>query len=158
MKYDILQIDLIVSISRILEREHGIKHVRPRQLNAIIEAANIIVKEFGREPVMAVPGMGLKAWLDSDDTGSSSLFMAFWLCDAPQCDHAFPHDAVDFGRCHRFIQAMRGLDAIDAADMSGADDPWPKLAAAWPELTALYEEELAGEEFPKLNARLREFE
>lgn len=56
--------------------------------------------------------MGIIAWLESDDTGSSSLYMASVLSGKPgSYSNHYPRDPADFGRCMRLIKAVPSLKA-----------------------------------------------
>src|SRR3990167_7538963 len=117
----ISQLDLISAIGKHLEKRHGKIVAVPRQFNAIIAAANLIVEAFDQEPVMATPGMGKEAWINSDDIGVSSMYTAFVLCppagggqaryypEFPEYPH--PKNPQDFGRCVRLIEAVPELRA-----------------------------------------------
>lgn len=52
------------------------------------------------------PGMGLSAWLSSDRTGLSSLYLASIVAGAPQAPFAEPHDFDDLRRCAKFLIAV----------------------------------------------------
>jgi hypothetical protein len=132
------QIELVSHIAGIF----GARPVEPRLLNAIVNAANSILAEFKREPVMATPGMGLQAWLQCDDRGLSSQFLAAVLHGFVR-EFAYPHDGADFGRCVRMLRAApagkKNWDRI-----KNLAQPWPTLAAHWEELERLFEEEANG--------------
>lgn len=68
----ISQIDLVNAIAKELERQ-GVKNVEGRHLNAVIAAADGVIREFNREPVVATDNMGLDAWLRSDEKGNVVL-------------------------------------------------------------------------------------
>ncbi len=157
MRYDIDQPKLIAGIGNLLSKKHGVKGASPRQFNAIIRAANTLVEDFGRDDVPATPGMGLKAWLASDDTGASSLYMAWVLCDSPHRNYAYPLDPDDFGRCVRFLEAVSAECGVrDIAVMRTCGPEWQRLVDAWKELTALYREELPSGSAPKLHSIMQE--
>ena len=99
-------------------------------------------------------------WVNGDDTGRSSMcicFAATGLTDgrAPMTEGRTPQDPDDFGRCYRFLLLFPHLSVEPAGERWPA---WKPFVAAWPELTALYETELAGGtgRAPKLYARLEE--
>lgn len=125
------QIELIAAICGELE-EQGSPPACPRQYNAVIRAANIIIEECGRAPVMASPEMGFDAWLASDDTGDSSRYLASVLRGF-DCEYAHPHDLDDFGRCSRLLLAVpefrRKLELIRGKSWQWANilDVWSKL-------------------------------
>lgn len=155
------QIDLIVYITRYLDRR-GHKDVNVRQINAIIEAANLIVAAFAVPHQPAAVGMGLARWLASDDTGLSSECLARHLAplagiDVPVggrgVDH--PSDPGDFGRCVRLLEAVPELrpHLPRAADLSPV---WAALVARWEELEGLYRDESPMGRAPRLYERMRQ--
>lgn len=158
------QIELIAAIGRSLGRQ-GVKDFNPRQFNSIIEAANIVVEAFGKAHQPAVENSGLATWLDSDETGLSSLCMARHLgriaeleprvpFDRSSDGKDHPHDPSDFGRCVGLLKAVPELRP-HVSRMAEASPAWGALAAAWDELEALYAEELPTGSAPKLYDRMR---
>lgn len=81
-------------------------------------------------------------WLVSRDTGTSStVLLAAAMAGKPPVTKAyglaFPHDAWDFGRCVRLIEAAPGVR--EAAFPVLAQHPgWKELIPAWDELTKLW--------------------
>lgn len=162
----ISQMNLVTGILGLLEK-HGVKDANSRHFNAVIQAADIIVAEFDRPNVPAMDGMGLAAWLRSDDTGLSSKHMARILCNIRvDCDveevrtgkPPHPLDPDDFGRCYRFLRAVPlGPErARDVAYMGVSSREWAGLAAAWGELEQLYWAELPTGKCPKLYERMQQ--
>lgn len=98
------QIELISAIGSHLDK-NGFKELAPRQFEAVIAAANIVIDAMRQTPVMAYANMGLAKWLASDDTGMSSKFMAAVLGGIGG-KYAHPWDADDFGRCVRLLDAV----------------------------------------------------
>jgi hypothetical protein len=147
------QIDLVADISKALEKR-GHTHVESRHFNAIIEAANIICAEFSRESVGATDGMGLAAWLRSDDTGLSSKYMAHVCAGGPTARNEHPLDPSDFGRCYRFLRAVpEARDNLHRLKDSGA--VWAAYVDHWDEMERLYEEEMPTGRAPKLYALMQ---
>ncbi len=108
-----------------------------RHYNAMISAATTIVVQCAKPPVMTTPNMGLHAWLNSDDVGASSGFMAYVLSNGPVVDNNHPRDNSDFGRCHRFLLAVpEAREKLQL--MADHGQAWKNLAADWDKLTALY--------------------
>jgi hypothetical protein len=148
------QTQLVALIAEFVEK-HGATSMIPRQVNAIINAANLIVAEFKKPFQPAVPGMGLKAWMKCDETGDSSMFMARVLAGYlfGSCHH--PHDPDDFMRCVKLLEAepkfRNGLSL-----MRKRSHVWAKLVEHWEELETLYREELPMGSAPKLYARMKE--
>lgn len=124
----ISQIELIAAITKHLDKQ-GIKTMVPRQFNAVISAANAIIDELNKPPVLASPGMGLNAWLNSDDTGTSSKWMAMVFCNGVS-PYGHPHDADDFARCMRLLEAVPGY-ASRLDELRGRSKEWDALLDRW---------------------------
>lgn len=142
-------------------KEQGFDKLRVEayQLNAAAKGATQIVEEFNRDAVRAKADMGLSAWLGSDDTGLSSMAMAYNLFQKGNvsrgCETRHPLDPADFGRCHRFLEAVPGARDL-LPKMAEVSETWKRLVGAWDELTALYLEELPSGNAPKCYARMKE--
>ena len=146
------QIDLICAISKHLERSEKIKEVEPRHYNAIIQAANAIVEAFARPFRSAAPCSGLQSWLDSDDVGASSKYMAMQLSGRVGTECSHPLDVDDFGRCVRMLEVCPELRPLVPL-MVNCSPEWAALVERWDELTQLYTQEKfaeAGEIISKL--------
>jgi hypothetical protein len=161
----ISQIQLVSAICRHLDRQ-GVGMANARQLDAVVAAADLIVAAFAEPQKRAPAGMGLAAWLASDDTGLSSRVMARRLAplaglavripQAARADSAaHPHDPGDFGRCLRLLEAVPELRPHLPA-MAGVSPIWAALVGAWGELEALYREELPAGTAPRTYRRMRE--
>lgn len=142
--YQINQINLISAITNELSRQHPGIAVDHR-FNKIIEAANIIVAEFGRPYVPASSNMGLEAWLNSDETGSSSLYMA-WILSGGGFGHwwgrrqpepNYPRDPDDFGRCLKMVEAVPEFKGI-IYKMNDYGPEWMAVARHWDSWEKLY--------------------
>lgn len=129
-----------------------------RQMNGVIKGVDAILEGIDRPDIASVPGSGLQAWLNSDDTGASSKAMAarlFGLPIRPSDSTCHPWDPSDFGRCHRFLEAVP--DARPRLqEVAGLSPVWARLIAAWDELTALYLQELPSGRCPLLYKRMQE--
>lgn len=155
------QIRLVTAIVDEMARQ-GIKQAHPRFVNAAIDAANSIVRECSRPIVLASAGMGLTAWLASDDTGMSSRFMAHyiaswssgWPAGVERPEYAHPHDPADFARCLRLLDAVPEFRA-HVHKMAGAGGQWPGLVKEWSRLEELYREEAPSGNCPKLYAAMK---
>lgn len=118
--------------------------ISPKTSNAafIVAARNLLTPENVTLLVAALapaPAQNsLIAFLLSSDTGmSSKAIAARYAGVAPQAGYFnFPYDSGDFGRCHRLLELVPGLDI---AIMRGASATWDRLVAAWPALTTAYE-------------------
>jgi hypothetical protein len=98
------QMELVGAVFQALDRQ-GVKTLCTRQMSAVIRAVNDIIEECERDVVMTSPGMGLTAWLASDDVGMSSRYMASVL-GGLSSSYAHPYDLDDFGRCSRLLIAV----------------------------------------------------
>ncbi|HBE9179209.1 TPA: hypothetical protein KNH08_002085 [Serratia fonticola] len=142
-KFD--QISIVTAITTELSRQHPSLPADHR-MNAVIAASNSIVAEYEREPVMAAPRMGVSAWLDSDDTGASSLFMAYVLCHdrlrvwrgrkAP--GNHYPRDPDDLGRCIRLIEAVPEFEGL-IPEMADRSAHWTAVTSNWADWVYMYQ-------------------
>jgi hypothetical protein len=73
--------------------------------------------------------MGLQAWLASDDTGQSSLYMASVLGGFRR-DYAHPRDLDDFGRCSRLLDAVPEFRPR-LSEMRDKSPEWAALVDSW---------------------------
>lgn len=137
MSIQIDQIQLVAAIAKEIDRQHPGTGVESRCFNTIILAANSICQEFAKPVVKASEGMGLTAWLASDDTGLSSLFMASKLTGMFEAEYAYPRDPADFGRCLRLVEAVPELES-KIRDMSQHGKEWAVVAANWHEWAEVY--------------------
>jgi len=127
-KISFQQIPLISAICTELSRQHPGLAVNTRQYNALIKAANQIIVAMEQQSVPATPGMGIDAWFNCDDVGTSSLFMASVLSHREVPKYGHPHDADDFGRCVMLLLAAPELA-----------DSFPELAIQSPEWRVIVE-------------------
>lgn len=149
------QIELIAVIARYLDK-CGHTHLLPRQYNAVIEAANLIIDELSDPERKVTPGMGLQGWLASDQTGVSSKFMAGVLGEGYRGKYGHPHDPSDFGRCVGLLDAcpeLRGKLHL----MNSHGPEWKALVDHWDELEALYREEFPTGSAPKLYEKMKHY-
>lgn len=136
--FHINQIELVAAISKEVGRQHPGIGVESRWFNAIIAAANSICDEFEKPVIRATGSMGLTAWLASDDTGMSSLFMASVLTGQFTARAAYPHDPDDLGRCFRLVEAVPEL-ARRIDEMVAYGPHWAAIVGHWDEWLALYQ-------------------
>jgi hypothetical protein len=131
------QMDLVSHICKAF----GKHPAKPRHINAIIKAADMILAELRREDLIAPPGAGYQLWLRSDDTGMSSKYLAMMLHGggAGPADFAFPHDADDFGRCYRMLRVVVFADDAMARVGPTLPHPWPALCEHWKKLESMFE-------------------
>lgn len=153
----ISQIQLINAMCQAIS-EQGNPTLLPRQINAVIQAANDILAELRNPERVAKPGAGLAAWLNSDRTGLSSLWMAKTLAgyrSGPPAKYAYPHDPDDFGRCLGLLDACPELRER-LPEMAATGPEWAALVAHWDELEALLNQEAPTGQCPRLWERMRE--
>lgn len=139
----ISQIELIVGIMELLDSMHpGIKCSARRQ-NAITDAANKIVDAFSTPDTKSSPNMGVYAWMQTDDVGQSSKFMAKIMSGGkyfPNARYYHPRDPSDFGRCIKLLEAEPSLkDNIDL--MRKHSEVWDALISNWSDLLESLETE-----------------
>jgi len=131
------QWDLINAVLKELGRQ-GFKSMVPRQTNAIIASVNKIIEECEKAPVMSSAGMGLEAWLKSDDTGMSSEYMAGVL-GGYQRRYCHPMDLDDFGRCSRLLTAVPEFrEKLEM--MRDKSKQWAALLDVWTQVEVLMRE------------------
>lgn len=106
-------------------------------------------------------------WIVGDDTGVSSktiwaVMMGAVSGQEPWYAFDVPHDPDDFGRCYRLLKAIPEWRPR-LHEVAERFPKWAPLIAAWDELTALYEEEVANgkprrlcSRAPKLYERMRQ--
>lgn len=154
MAHRIDQIDLLAAIWKELARQ-GIEGTIPRIINATIAAANDIIAECARDPVMATENMCLDAWLRSDDTGLSSMYMASRLSGRNNKKYGYPHDPDDLGRCIRLLVACPELKE-QLPKMESWGQHWKALYSKWDELTSLFNEEFPSGRAPRTYALMKQ--
>jgi hypothetical protein len=155
--YQIDQIALINAISTELCRQiPGL--TADNRYSTIIGAANLIVAEYARKPAVVLKGVGkegigLEAWLASDDVGASSLYMASILTGGCEAEFAYPLDPDDFGRCVRMIEAVYLQPGEQLPAQSALfDSPlWKIVISNWTEWLSLYREERFKELYKAMN-------
>ena len=130
------QVELIGSVMLELDKQ-GIKSLVPRQFNTIIRCVDEIIREIEIAPIEAKPGMGLYAWLASDDVGLSSKFMASVLSGSFVAENHYPLDASDFARCIKMLDAVPELrEHLPKLHDHGAE--WSRLVRYWSEAEEAY--------------------
>ena len=137
------QIELIAAVCKALGRQTNVAFrgcelmTLPRQMNAIINAADSILAELARPYRPSSPGIGFMNWIGTDDRGLSSEFMARYLLGHNQPEVHFPRDADDFGRCLKMLEACPDL-AESAPKVGNASTEWTLLVEEWATLEQLY--------------------
>lgn len=138
--YNLNQMTLVTDIMEALASQVPSLPAEPRLMNCVITAANTICAEFAKPIVKASAGMGITAWLASDDVGMSSKFMTSVLSGQFRAEFAIPHDPDDLGRCIRMIQAMPGLKGSTHL-MCGHGVMWSAVANNWERWSEMYNAE-----------------
>jgi hypothetical protein len=103
-------------------------------------------------------------WLESWDTGVSAMaiYATFQghslvgLLGHQLYDEPVPRDPADFGRCYRLLKVSPPAWTARIEQVAKKHPAWKPFADRWPELVALYEEELPTGECPKLYALMKE--
>lgn len=148
MSQQINQISLVSAILKELDRQGKDQTplitatVSSSQMNIICDAATTICQSMASDDIPSKPNEGLQRWLGGHDTGVSSLTMAAVMFSAGNYvgnphRYSHPHDSADFGRCHRFLEAVPG--SRDKLHLMAAVSPtWHKLVEKWDAITTLY--------------------
>lgn len=152
--YHLNQMDLVSSIMDAISKQIPGLPAEPRLVNKVIEAVNSICDEFSKPIVKSSEGMGLTAWLASDDVGMSSKFMASVLSGKFEAEFAYPHDVSDLGRCIRMIRAVPELAERIFLLKDHHGRKWAAIAENWERWCALYDEECESGRCPKLYAEM----
>lgn len=144
----------------------GFPSLNSRQINAIIRGATIAADEIQKPHVPATPGMGLYAWIDCDETGASSKYLAAACRRASGgqpisgngCPPvAYPHDAGDFGRCVGLLDAVPFFREYLPC-VSESHPVWAKLVEQWADLEAAYRKGEYGNVSERITEIVREAE
>lgn len=135
---NISQADLISAITnKIAEMDQGF-NLNPRQFNTIISASQEIINSLRIPNKPAEANSGLTQWLASDDTGLSSLFLAYQLDPSiGEQEFALPQDSDDLGRCLRLFVAVPELKPIFNQNPFQSKN-WRQLQVQWNKLETLY--------------------
>lgn len=151
--YSINRIRMAAAIAEEISRQHPDVKAHSRIMNACIKAANAVADECERVPPAVAQGMTIREWLLTDDTGSSSRYMASILDDRETLSihepYSFPRDCGGFGRCVRMVRAVGYSHRIQL--MVGTGKEWSYIAKHWAQMTALFDKE----EWADLNIMLR---
>ena len=150
--FHVNQMDLVNAISNEITKQNPELPFEPSLYNKIIEAANMVVAECGRERVYSRKGMTPAEWLASDDVGLSSSYMITVLTSIghPSPNGDAPRDADDLGRCIRMVKACGLEDKVSL--MLDMGQQWKRIAKNWEHLVKLYEQE----QYSEIYAFLRE--
>lgn len=156
MTYHVDQMALVTAITKELSRQIPDLPFEPRFYNRVIQAANSICDELASPLVKSVDGMGLTAWLASDDVGMSSKYMASVLSGGEfSADFAYPIGVADLGRCIRMIRAIPEFADRIQFMSTGQGLKWAVVAENWGEWVALYDKEQASGKCPELYTSMK---
>lgn len=99
-------------------------------------------------------------WWDCGDTGLSSQAIWKHMMGVPDREgYPYPLDPADFGRCHRLLNAPWAAGwKTRIGEMAKRGPVWARLVARWSELEALFLEEKASGEAPKLYGLMKQLE
>ncbi|KAB8305771.1 hypothetical protein EH227_24715 [Rouxiella chamberiensis] len=155
--YQLNQISLFSAIAKEISRQcPGIP--ADGRSNIVIKAADMIVAEYAREPVVAKPSMGLAAWLASDEVGMSSEYMAWVLSKSDPAvwgqrrpKISYPRDADDFGRCVGLVIAMPSYEFLVDEMRDNHGVYWAAVSANWYPWVKLFK----ARQYKELNQAIR---
>jgi len=151
----ISQISLVAEMVGLLEKKFGCKAMNAREMNTVIQAADLIVEEFAKPDVPVTKSMGLLAWLASDRVGLSSKYMAHVMSGGTLgARYAHPHDPADFGRCLGLLDAVPEFRS-KLSMMALESREWEGLVQEWDVLESLYREEYPTGYAPKCFEKMR---
>lgn len=130
----------------------------PKDIEAL-RKAGLPVSEQRHADYLAATQLGLHkvaTWLRTGERGASSNAMCKHIFGAPMgAGDAYPRDPDDLRRCVLFLDATDAHDKVSA--MAGVSRQWAGLVGCWPDLLAIFKEEMAaGKSAPKTYALMRE--
>lgn len=118
-----------------LAKTLNIKHLTKQTYNAYKQFNELVYKV--KTP--AVPNSGIDIWLQSDDTGLSSGYMAYVYNPAKAYkfkENNHPYDSDDLSRCIKFVAAVP--DAVNKFnDIAKTSPVWEQIISNWDKLQTL---------------------
>ncbi|WP_196160895.1 hypothetical protein [Reinekea sp. G2M2-21] len=138
-KSNINQIAIFSGIAHLLSDLCPGLELEPRQMNALLKISTDIADIVNAPAIRSTEDIGLVNWLASDDTGSSSLYLASVLFPSAfkvklPC-FAYPYDPSDFSRCIKLLRAEPSLRTNYWDKILNDNSPiWRELAQRWDEL------------------------
>lgn len=180
----ISQFGLVTDIMMLLAKKYrGFKYVNTRHMNAVMSGVNLMMEDLQRGYTPSKSGEGLMAWLQSDDVGQSSAFMAWCLAASePETSKSlghwkyhiqrasktifangekpYPGDPGDLNRCRKLLLAVPEF-APHVAQMASEGPVWKLYVEHWQELISLLESEMGDKETwsaPKTYDRMKELQ
>lgn len=107
-------------------------------------------------PTFDIPDAAVK-WLRTGERGMSSetIFQHMTGLPIPTLGHVrAPTDPSDLNRCLQLLRAVPEWEAR-LPEMATVNDEWAGLVAMWPQLVAMFDEELPSGKAPKTWALMR---
>ncbi|MFA0809327.1 hypothetical protein [Microbulbifer epialgicus] len=139
---NVSQIDIVSAILNKIHEACPNQLLSPCQVNTIHNAATMVLEVLHTREVRAAPGIGLEAWLRTEDVGASSKFMASILAQEHgiKAMPTHPIDPSDFARCRKLLSAVPELeDRLEL--MADQSEVWKRLVERWSEICELMDEE-----------------
>ena len=134
---EVSQIGLMSDIQQMLSEKYPHIKLNTRQFNTIIQVASTLADSLNKPTQRSEEGMGITAWLASDDVGMSSKFMAPVLVPLPGVpEHAHPYDPSDFQRCRKLLLAVPEL-VERLPKMAEQSEIWAGLIENWDRISDL---------------------
>lgn len=97
-------------------------------------------------------------WINSDNTGRSSMYMASVALAGGKVQPAFrPYDPADFRRCYQFMECLTDDEQTSLlAEMKTQSPEWEIIVKNWHNLCAYYLQEKDQPRAPKLYQCMKE--
>jgi hypothetical protein len=132
MTNEVSQITLVTGIMNFISVTYPNLDVNTRHYNSIITAATTLADSLNTPHQDSTSNIGLEAWLQTDEVGMSSLFLAHRLSESPLaiCEYAHPYDIDDFMRCRRMLEAIPELKQ-KLGGVSNESKIWSGLVKDW---------------------------
>lgn len=134
-------------------------------LNASLSFSNEIKNILNEKDTFYKKGdnVSITEWLLSDDTGQSSIYMAYILFQneikltgqlTPRAvsEKAYPRDYDDLGRCIRMLEATGFQLNLDSKlKLAATSEYWEKIMENWDDWKSLYENKKHKELYSQMN-------
>lgn len=134
---EVSQIGLMSDIQQMLGEKYPHIKLNTRQFNTVLQVSATLADSLNKPTQRAEEGMGITAWLASDDVGMSSKFMAHVLVPLPGApEHAHPYDPADFQRCRKLLLAVPEL-VERLPKMAEQSEIWAGLVEDWDKICEL---------------------
>ena len=142
-------VDFCLALAKVAETEYGFDQMdfcMPQVLGAVwVQGSNEGLKTMRAEHEAMIALLHYspyERWWANWDKGVSSMTMAYLLRGTPPRwqppqHQDIPHDADDFGRCVRLLDAVPDLRP-DLPQLAEKMPEWQPIAEAWDELEVMY--------------------